>query len=530
MARNSKRARRLGPFTEGLVQLLEPSAISDAALSEIINFEQELDGSLKNRPAIVSDSALPDAGADNTLLGPDYYTDTSGNTFAVVTVGTTTRLYNIVTKVWTQIWAHKASGWVQYDNKVVLISETVVGGYWEAGVFTATPTMPLGSDIVFFKERFWAFGVRGTANATTVWFSNLTAAGPPATTIYTWSALDYFTVSQGDGEWVTGIIAGVNSLYIFRNASAWKFSYNSTPLASGTLSNLSTTVGADNKWSFSRYENYYVVLSNGTLYEMINEYFYPLNELKVNFQRSAYVASRSIETCLSIFGDRAIVWYYGAIYVFNMKLRGWTRWLTTTTNAARFLQIPQTALQRGEPAALAVTGGTVTAQKVLYRIKEGTVSGNGEEMSCMIRTKAYDFGISALKRLFYYDAEVRTSRGVDSFVFPITLPAEDPGVTWNQMTLAYWPTNSPDIGDLLQLQTWNSPLSAGSITSFEDSVDFPTTNPLQLLIKFIRGGFARRFYFEFYISTNGNGSTSPVRIYTITVYVGEKAYAAAKVS
>jgi len=529
MARKSKRSRRLGPFT-GLNQILEPSAIDDDQLAEIINFEQEQDGSLKNRPAIIKDSDFPTAFADTALLGPDFYTDSSNNTYAVLAVGDTTKIYNTTTKVWTQVWDHAASGWVQYDNKVVVISETTPGGYWEAGSFTSTPDMPLGSDIVFFKERLWAFGVKGTSDATTVWFSNLTAAGPPATVIWDWSDTDFFTVALGDGEWITGIVASTSVLYIFRNASTWRFGYNSTPLLGGTLSNVSTSVGADHKWAFSRYENYFITLSNGTLYEMINEYFYPLNDKKVNFQRSAFVNDRSIDTALSIFENRAIVWFYGALYVFDMKLRGWARWSSPTTNAGRYLQIPQTALGLAEPAALAVTGGDIDAEKVLWRISEGYVS-SGEEMTCMIRTKAYDWDSTSLKRLFYYDGEFRTARGVTSYTFPISLQENTAGSTWNQMSAGpIWPSTHPDAGNHVQLQTWNFPLSETSVQQFTDVVEFPTSSPVQLLVKFIKGGFARRFYWEFYIECDGTPSTSPARIYSTTVYVEDKAYSSKKVS
>lgn len=531
MSRRSGRARRLGPFV-GLNNSLEPSAVADNELPEIVNFEQEADGSLVNRPAIVKDADFPVVGSDAQLLGPDFYTDAAGATYAVFAVGSTTRIYNVITKAWTQIASFKASGWVQYDNKIVLICETQAGGYWEADLFTSTPTMPFGSDIVFFKERFWAFGVRGSSNQTTVWFSNLTAAGPPATSIFTWStSSDFFTVSQGDGEWITGLLASSSVLYIFRNASTWRFSYNSTPLTGGILANVSTTVGADSKWSFCRYENYIIVLNSGTLYEFINEYFYPLNDQKVNFQRASYVNSRSIDTCLSVFEDRAIVWYYGAIYCFNMKLRGWAKWSTPTTNAARFLQIPQSALGLSDPAAIGVTGGTVSAQKVVYRIKEGIVSGAGETMACMIRTKAYDFGSSALKRMFYYDGEFRTAAGVDSLLFPVQLSDSAEGTTWNEMNApdVIWPTSADSTG-YRELQTWNSPLGVTSLTVFEDDVSYPSLNPLQLLIKFIRGGFARRFYAEFYLACDGTPATSPTRIYSLTMYVEEKAYASAKVS
>lgn len=529
MPRPDKRSQKLGPWSGGLNDILEPSAIGDDELADIINFEQEQDGSLVNRPAIVADAALPVVGADHTLLGPDFYI-TSTATYAVFTVGATTRIYDIVLKTWTQIATFKASGWVQYDNKIVLICETQAGGYWEAGVFTATATMPLGSDIVFFKERLWAFGIKGTSSATTVWFSNLTAAGPPATTIWTWSVLDFFTVSMGDGQWITGMITTTNDLIIFRNASTWKFSYSTSPLTGGNLQILSTEVGADNKWSFGRYENYFIVLNNGTLYELINQYYYPLNDRKVSFQRSAALGSRSIETCLSIFEDRAIVWYYGATYCFNVRLRGWAKWSSPTTYAARFLQIPQSSLVQGAPACIAVTGGTVADMKVVYRIAEGTIDTAGEEIACMIRTKAYDFGSTALKRLFHYDAEVRTARGLHSIAVPIALPRVSEA-TWNAMSAGpIWPTTHPDGGNYMQLQTWNSPLDPTSETKFDETVSFPSTVPLLLLINLLRAGFFRRIYFEFYLSCDGTASTSPARLFSARAYIGEKAFAAQKVS
>lgn len=324
------------------------------------------------------------------------------------------------------------------------------------------------------------------------------------------------------------MIASPYALYIFRNSSTWKFSYNSTPLL-GTLSQVSPVTGADNKWSFVRYANYFVVLNQGTLYEFINDYFYPLNDQKVDFTRVAFVNTRQIDTALSLFEDRAIVWYYGALYVFNLKLRGWATWSSPTTNAARFLQIPQASLGLESPTCLAVTGGDTTEQKAVYRIKEG-ISASGEEMTCMVRTKAYDFGSSALKRLVYWDGEVVTARGVDALMYPVQL--NDGGsTTWNAMNApdVIWPTSADSAG-YRELGTWNNPLGAVSVTLFEGDVEFPAVAPLQLLAKFPPAGFARRFYAEVYIECDGTPSTAPARLLYLTMYIVEKAYDRRKVS
>ena len=149
----------------------------------------------------------------------------------------------------------------------------------------------------------------------------------------------------------------------------------------------------------------------------------------------------------------------------------------------------------------------------------------------MIRTKAYDFDSSALKRMFYYDGEFRTAAGVESFLFPVQLSDNAEGSTWNEMNApgVIWPTTADSTG-YQEIQTWNSPLGVTSLTVFSDDVEYPSLSPLQLLIKFIRGGFARRFYAEFYLTCDGTPATSPSRIYYLTMYVQEKAYASAKVS
>ncbi|MCC6855871.1 MAG: hypothetical protein IT189_07400, partial [Microbacteriaceae bacterium] len=252
-----------------MADVAEEATIADDELSLVVNMEQDIDGSLVSRPAIIVDSTGPTGIGSNLDIKPlGYYVRDDGVTFLVAAVSTYTYLYNIDTKVWTQIWTTAASSFVQYDNKVVLISTTVAGGYWEAGSFTSTPTMPLGQQIVFYQDRFWAFGARGTGDSTTVWFSKLTVISPPSS-IFTWAtSTDFFTVSEGDGEWITALVPDTSALLIFRNSSTYQFTFPSAP-SSGTLRVLSKTIGTENQWSIVAYESYYLAFSAGFLYQFI---------------------------------------------------------------------------------------------------------------------------------------------------------------------------------------------------------------------------------------------------------------------
>jgi hypothetical protein len=415
------------------------------------------------------------------------------------------------------IWGSVASSFVQYDNKIVLISETVSGGYWEAGLFTATATMPLGSQIVFYQERFWAFGKRGTINATTVWFSKLTVISP-ASSIFDWvPASDFFTVSKGDGQWLTGLQADSNALLIFRSGSTYSFSYPAAP-ASGTLRQLSATIGAENIHSIVQYENYYLIYSAGFLYQFINYRHYPLNTKKINFQRASLANPLQFDIRLSVFGRRAILWFFGATYVYNIVSSTWSTWNSSTTRAGHFMTVPASSTSGESRVALATTGENVAGKKKLWRIEEDVLpSGAGEEMTCTVRTKAYSLDDAAdYKRLLYWTVEIRSAVGVTANAYPTALSTGS--TTWNDMMTHNW----NDFG------TWNNPLIPEVV--YVDTVAFPTLAPVRTVVKMTAPFRFLSGYYEIVMECDGTAATSPSRIYSITPYLKVKAGVSRKVS
>lgn len=507
----------LGPFTEGMNNEDEEATIGDNQLADIMNFELDNDGSLLSRPAIVVDSASPVAGQFVDLLG--YYVRNDGATFAVCTTDAKTWAYDIVAKTYQEIWANKAAGFTQYDNKIVMISETVAGGYWEAGTFTSTPTMPLGSDIVLYQERLWAFGARGTVNQTTVWFSNVTSAGAIPTVIWTWTtATDFFEVSKGDGQWVTGLLADVNALIIFRSRSSFRLTFAGS-VFSGSLVPLNATIGADNKDSFATYESYYLVLSQGILYQFINNQFYPLNTKRVRFTGSAPEAQLRRATAVSVFAHRAIVWYYGSLYVYSMNTNTWSRWDSAVSKAAYFMTIPPSSIAGDVRTALADVGIN-TAPKSMLRIADEVLeAGSGEEMTSFIRTKSYAVDEPAqYKRMFYWTFEVKTATGAIGIAYPSAI-AEN-SVTTDEMDLV--------TTDVLDLGSVDNPLI--TVPSFSTDIDFPAAAPQRVLVKAIQDSRFMRIRFEIFLTSDGTTRTSQARIYSIVPYFRVKGGVAKKVS
>lgn len=504
----------LGPWAGGMNNDSEIATIADDEVAFLENFEQDADGSMVSRPAIVSESTA----VTGDLQGLGYYIDAANTTFLVVATATNTQLYNVATKAWTVIWGERASGFVQYDNKAVLISETVAGGYWTGASFVSTPTMPKGSQIVFYQERLWAYGVQGTADATTVWFSKLTVISP-ASSIFDWATnSDYFTVGLGDGEWITGLVADLNALLIFKNRSTWQFSYPSAPSA-GTLRQISATIGAENRWSVASYENYYLVYCAGYVYQFINYRHYPLNQRKIDFRRSS-LTSLQFEIRVSIFGHRLLVWFYGNTYVYNIIAGNWSTWSSPATSAGQFFTIPASSSSGDSRAALAITGANDAAKKRLWKVSEDVLSsGEGEEFTCTMRTKAYSMDEAAqYKRLLYWGVEVASSSGIEAIAHPIAVPRQ--GSTWNAMDLTTW--------NILDEGSWNNPFI--DPPKYLDDVQFPTSAPVHTTVK-VTGAF--RFlsaYFEVFMACDGTSRTAPARIYSITPYLKVKANVSSKVS
>lgn len=512
---------KLGPFTAGLNNVSEIGTIPDNALSDILNFELDIDGSLVSRPAIIADKASGATFANLTMLG--YAVDANNVTFLVCANATAgnTQMYNVATQAWTVIWSGLASGFAQYNNTLVLTSASAAGGYWDMGAlaFTSTPTMPIAAGIVLYQQRFWAWGVQGTANATTLWYSNLNVISPPQS-IYDWvTTSNFITVSKGDGQWITALVADVNALLIFRSGSTWQFTYPGA-VANGTLRVLSPTIGAENQFCIVNYENYYLVFSAGFLYQFINYKWYPLNTKKVAFSRASLANGLQFNIRVSLFSRRAIVWYYGATYVYSIITQTWTRWDSPTTHAGHFMMVPASSTTGDFRTALAVTGENDATKKQLWRITDSVLQTLvGETMTCTIRTKAYALNqYGKYKRLFSWSAEIRSSSGVQGSAFPVALSVAS--VTWDQMALTTW--------DVLALGSWDNPLVPAPV--YQTNVAFPTATPADTVVRLLQGFRFLRSYYQLSLTADGTTKTSPARIYAITLVLAVEAGVSKQVS
>lgn len=322
-------ALRLGPFTGGLNTTSDPSTIADVELAECLNFEQDLDGSLKSRPPFKELNGhitftervvfLCEAifGSDHYLIG--------SNTNGVFS------LLNGVVSLITNTF--EAGAAVQYADKVYLVPMpgSGNGGKWDpVGGFTAVAAIPKGQSAVIHKERLYIVpGIDSTATTSRLKFSD------PGN-FDSWPASNFIDISQGDGTKLVDLTVMQDNLLLFKQQSSFLLAYDVRP-DDAVLREISSTIGVNRQYNVVNYENQVYIFSQGWVYELINYDFNRINT-KVPFIRDDTAPTPfSDETIfLCLLEDRLVCRYYRNVYVYSLRTRSWSQWEAAQNNLHYF--------------------------------------------------------------------------------------------------------------------------------------------------------------------------------------------------
>lgn len=544
-----QRSAVLQNFIGGLNNYWDQSSIADNELSQLVNFEVSTNGALSSRPPIWYEYDnlggivyTPATNEPIDILGT--YVEAGGARSLVVVTDALTWLYNVETKAWTQIATFRATDVTQYQNKVVLASSTAgAGGYWEAGTFTNTPTMPALGGIELFQNRFFGFGIQGTNTANTIYWSDITTAGVEGESNSIWNWQDaqgyfYVEIGAGDGQWVTAMAQGYNDIVIFRNKSTYRFSYGELP-EEGQMQVMQQDIGAETNRCVVKFENAHFVLSGKTLYKYQNWLYYPLNAERVNFDKATDFSPR-FEHAVSIVGRRCLVWHGGKVYAYNLDTSTWSEW-QSQRRVGYFITVPRQNEDDKEELYFGISGDAdvvsdVATDYAIFRTRDRVVvPGAGgtthtEEMVCALQTKIYDFATPVeWKRLFFWSADLSTARTVRAVAVPVALTETPVAVSWDELSQDGVYDNGFYTFDELSKEdqfdeissTWDRPKTPGTVESVID--DFPVGTLTRLVTKLDQSLRFRRIYFELYLTCDGTVTTSPVQVFSLTPMVGIKA-------
>jgi hypothetical protein len=548
-----QRSNPLAKFTGGLNNFWDQSAIGEDEAATVVNLEFTTKGSLASRPPIWAErdadgDAIGSPVADSAFDIIGTYVKLNGDRFLVVVTDESTYTYNIATKTYQLVAPFVASDCTQYQNNLVLCSTTTPGGHWDGTTLTID-NMPLLGGIELLQNRFFGYGVEGTETANTIYWSNITTAGLTETTsVWDWEddagSNFYVDIGNGDGQWVTAMAPGYNELVIFRNKSTYKYSFNEDP-ALGTMLSMYQDIGAENNRCVIKFDNAHYVLSGNTLYKFQSSLFYPLNAQKVRLDRNDSKDWR-IEHAISVIGRRAIVWHAGNTYVLNLDTQTWSQW-DSDLKPAYFVALPRRHEDINEELYYGVSGeidqtvpvGASNVYPLLRMTTNSTMildpaiyGTTIEPIRCYLRTRIYDFNTPVeWKRLYFWAADIATSKPIKATVTPVAL-TETPHVpTWDEISLDYegeptfktWDDLSKETDSDPKYGTWD--LLTSSDGGIETTIaGFPVYGkPQRVEAKFNNSLRFRRVFFELYLECDGTPVTSPVQIFSITPMVGVKA-------
>ena len=533
----------LGPFVGGLNKSSDASAIADNELSECVNLNVDLDGSLVCRPPISevdldfqAIEGLPaltgriliigcvtlnnvtylmasteQAGVyaikfDSTLDGKDHFT--------AILIHTTLKsdcaiqLHNVVF-----ILARPDSP----VNSVVWDGVSSISGVYDDAA-------PRGSAALFFKGRvFVAPGASSDfslAKSSQLVFSDPVPLTLPIT--IPWNPVNLIPVGQGDGENLIDLLVVADNLMLFKNNSTYAYLYDVSP-NDGILRKINNDIGVSAQFCALTHGNEAYVYHEGTLYQIANYTFVETN-LKLPFKRSLVEDTRREKVVISLLGDFILVRYFDSLYALNLVTKTWSEWQSANAGLNSLGRIVKYETNSVSSKFEGYYGGScIPSNTFLMRIKESHTLEDYEfyledgvatavDIECTMISKVFDFGTPHLfKRLMWWGVDLISKGDIYAVANPVRQIPED--VTWEALAAYNWN----------QLFTWENPLV---------NTEFVVTNVTDLFVlrrKFMKLLKSLRFrQISFIIKFWSNGQIAPeqtlgpARVFSISAIVGAK--------
>lgn len=547
---------KIGPYSGGINRYSDISAIADNEMVDCVNFDIDLDGSLKSRPpwtllygtsATVTTGSVPPE-SEQLVLGSFVYQSVQFIIFNSCHTGAYAAWIYFLGGVNDGTIQKIADGTYQaairYGDVVYLppgpeggSSSLGTGQSYNlgTGLVTALPNMPRGYASAVYKDRLWISGRRDIVNSSRLFFSDLATFG-------TFQSSSFFDINAGDGDAVNDLEVYQDNLVIFKDNKSYILSYDQGP-AQAVLQPISQTIGVMGRNCVVSYENSIFLLQYNEVYEMTN-YTFTRVSVKVPFeydhttpfegQTSTVDEWWKFAQSLSLVGDRLYARFFNRLYVYHLRLRAWTRYQSDDEainyiGRAIRLDNTNTDLNRGYESYVAASAlakptdaggfGSSGAWKGYLKLfimqdrYEDVIEENGQisptfvDINCSMTTKAYDVGLShRFKRLMHWGIDCITSRDVTGSLFPMTIAYK---VTWAQLHSTQWS----------DLNTWQYPLFV------VPDVVIQSPQSAGLSRRFIRFGKSLRFrlvQFKVDLVTAGNTIDGPARLYSLTAFIAAK--------
>lgn len=495
----------IGPFTGGLNNYSDPSAIGDNECAQISNFDIDLDGTLVTRPPIIRDAIMTGTGLYVNVLAV-YVEALTGTEYIVYSVHNATRAYNTSTKVASTISDYVFTSAVMYKDLLWMVTENENenGAYWSPTTAAqGVPDMPKGVSVTVYKERLFIANAKGR-----VFFSG--PANPES-----WGSSDFFDVRSGDGQDIVKIMDFSGQIAIFKTESTYIFQYDSAPTR-GAVQVVSSSVGADNSECVAEQDGIIYVYHNQTIYAVNNWRWEQIN-VKVVFDDNlaAFPVESLRKYSLSILGYRLVARYGSKYYVYGLKTKIWTQWDSTSRYPDFWVRMPE---KNSEGLDEYYAGSYRNNQMYKFMDRHDALA---ETFPVSVTSKMYDYQVPySFKRLFWWGIDIIANNEIRVIARPQTYTAN---VTWGELEaegLTWGQAES-------QGRTWGRP--ADRSLDVSDEADIVYTGGARVFVRFIKAMRFRKisFYLESEINTTAAG---PLRIFSMVSNISNRQLVPKKVN
>lgn len=506
-------AIRIGPFVGGLNTASDSTAVKDEDLVECVNFELDLDGALVNRqPLIDTGVTMPmPTGGYIKLLG--YFSTALGSDYLIASDSVNSTYYFDGTS-WQLITDQvAAAAMTQYRDKAWLVAPAdsgQPGGSWEPSIgFATVPGMPEGSTIVVNKERLW-IGPGPEKNTNGARLSYCAVGEPNKWPNSDPSGGGYINVNGGDGQNIFELKVHYSDIIIFKSNSIYRFVFSTDP-ANGILSRVSDTIGIAAPNCVVSYEGSLYIMYRDNIYSITNYNFTVVNA-KAPLVAKTPTTSLAHVFGLSVWNDRLIANYYDTTYVLNLRTNAWCTWDSTVVGTIG--PAYEKPSRQGE-YTMAYLVSSISESPSLYKVTSET-NTDSEVMKCRIKTKNYDYQSShTFKKIAQWGADVIARDKIVGTMMPIifNLP-----VTWQQVSEHTWQ----------ELGTWNNLL--GMTHEVIDPISIGGSTNERKYIRFNKVLRFRQVFFTLEFDTDGSITSAPVKLFTLTTFVGSKQSVPARIN
>lgn len=540
----------IGPFSGGINQFSDKSAIADNELEDCVNFDIDLDGSLKSRPPWTllygnNSNPLGASSQNQLILGTYVY---NGVRFIVFHTNGDTGTKTSVQIYWvdginagttsdisTTNGTYSTS--IRYGDIVYIIPSpgSTGPGYsynLSTGVVAAVAAMPKGNAAVVYKDSLFIGGGDTGTNKSRLWFSALAD-------FTNWPGTNFFDINPGDGDTLEDFLIYQDNILLTKDNATYVLAYDTTP-AQAVLKNINTDIGTKGPRCLVPYENSIFFLQYSTVYEMIN-YDFARVSTKIPFEFDATIphagstefSKWQYPVFLSRVGDRLVARFYNNLYVYHLRIKSWTRWISNDPNIqgigpifeldrtnANTVQGWETYVACSAIDNVQDSSGVFVSSvfSKIFQMKDTFDSNSVENgditpaatpltIDCFITTKQYDIGIShRFKRLMHWGVDMVTAADVTGILFPMAVNYR---IKWSELLTYTW----------ADLHTWGYPLlTVPAVTQIS-----PVANKAdRRFIRFSKSLRFRLLQFKVKLSVSGNLTDGPARLYTITAFIGAK--------